>query len=230
VKIRTQESIRRYSFPEAPIWGAFKEHVNSQIIGYKGEEDIILRLEYTDDEGDIITISSEEEWKEMLNQKHNASLVTLFLKGWETVPKEVTKVTERREKLEDIEELSRREEEEALEQIRRSMEQEETRKQQECLEDARFYCIAEDVDKVKEDLKRSEEVERLNRLAEEELKRLEDERIKRLAEEEAKGRKEAIRLEKEERLQEKLKRRADKLSLKEEARRRAEELKKRRGN
>jgi len=177
VKIRTNDSIRRYSFPEVPTWTAFKEHVNSQILHtYNLQvEDIILCLEYKDDENDTVTVSSKEEWKEMLNQKHNSSLVSLFLRGWETIPKEgvvVVPVPVRgtEKAVENIEELSRREEE-ALQEIRRIMEQQEIKRKEE--EQRKF----QELKRIEEELKRIEE-EELKRKVEEVFKRLEEEEEK----------------------------------------------------
>jgi len=163
VKIRTNDSIRRYSFPEAPTWESFKSHVISQIIHTCNlqPDNIILRLEYIDDENDTVTISSEEEWKEMLNQKHNTTLVTLFLRGWETIPKEGEVPV--RPAAENIEELNRREEE-ALQEIRRIMELQTENKRKE--EERKF-----------QELKRLE-AEELIRLAEEELVRFQEHKHK----------------------------------------------------
>jgi hypothetical protein len=219
VKIRTNDSIRRDSFPEAPTWESFKSHVISQIIHTCNlqPDNIILRLEYIDDENDTVTISSEEEWKEMLNQKHNSTLVTLFLKGWETIPKEGEVQVPVRPAAENIEELNRREEE-ALQEIRRIMELQTENKRKE--EERKF-----------QDFKRLEE-EELIRLAEEELMRYQEHKHKeeerKLLEERKKKEEEQQRkllLEEQKNNEEKLKRKEEKLKLKEEIKRRAEEIK-----
>jgi len=220
VKIRTNDSIRRYSFPEAPTWEGFKSHVISQIIHTCNlqPDNIILRLEYIDDENDTVTISSEEEWKEMLNQKHNSTLVTLFLKGWETIPKEGEVQVPVRPAAENIEELNRREEE-ALQEIRRIMELQTENKRKE--EERKL-----------QDLKRLEE--EIFRLAEEELVRFqehkhkeEEERklLEELKKKEEEEQQRKLLLEEQKNNEEKLKRKEEKLKLKEEIRRRAEEIK-----
>jgi len=207
VKIRTTESIRRYSFPQAPTWDVFKAHVISQIIQTNSNippPELILRLEYIDDENDTVTISSEEEWKEMINQKQNGSLVTIFLRGWENVPKEVIVRPEI-----NIEELMRREEQ-TLQEIQRKLDL----KLKERLEEEKKR-------QDEEELKRLEEEKKL--LAEEEQKRITEE-LKYF--EEIQLKEAALRFQEEERKrQERIKRHEEKLKLKEEAKRRAEEIK-----
>jgi len=91
VKIRTGDSIRRYSFGSTPNWYNFVEHLahhflyidNNQKSDHFKYNCVNLKLEYIDNENDIVVINCEEDWKEMIHQKKNSTLVTLFLRSIE---------------------------------------------------------------------------------------------------------------------------------------------------
>jgi len=78
VKIRTEDSIRRYSFEKPPSWGDFIKHISLHL--YPTASTIPFKVEYKDDEGDIITIDSDEEWQEMIKQQSPNQIVQLFIK------------------------------------------------------------------------------------------------------------------------------------------------------
>jgi len=91
VKIRTSDSIRRYSFGSTPNWSTFIEHLAQHFLYIDHnnmkpdhiKSDVNLKLEYIDNENDTVTINCEEDWKEMILQKKNSTLVTLFLRSIE---------------------------------------------------------------------------------------------------------------------------------------------------
>ena len=67
-KIYYQEEVRRFSLDKTPTWFEFWELLHNEIFGKKQEFHKELYLEYTDNEGDNITVSSASEYDEMVKQ------------------------------------------------------------------------------------------------------------------------------------------------------------------
>jgi len=167
VKIRAGDSYRRYSFDQPPSWKTFIDHLKSHL--YPDDALCLpFRVEYKDEEDDLVTIDSEEEWQEMLNYK-NTNLVTLFIKE---LPANHNLLEMQRQ-----EELKRQEEIRKQEEIRR--EEEERKRQEEILK----MREEEKRVRVEEEERRKEEEERKK---EEERKRQEEEKRKIRDEEERK--------------------------------------------
>jgi len=152
IKIRTGDSIRRYSFDKPPSWKSFIDHLTTHLYPeacFQGP--VPFKVEYKDDEDDLVTIDSEEEWQEMLKYKIS-NLVTLFIKE---LPGNLQDALKRQE------EIKKQEEEQ-----KRVQEVEEQRRREEELRNK------------EEELKRKqlEEAEQLRRKQEEELKQQEEEK------------------------------------------------------
>jgi len=154
VKIRTGDSIRRYSFDKPPSWQAFIEHLTTHLYPEACFPGVLpFKVEYKDDEDDLVTIDSEEEWQEMLKYKIS-NLVTLFIKE---LPVNILDGLKRQEELKKQEEDLKRQQLEE-EEIKRKEEEERRRE--------------EELKKQKE----REEEEELRRKQEEELKKQEEEK------------------------------------------------------
>jgi hypothetical protein len=80
VKIRTPDTIRRYSFSSPPSWSSFVEHLTLHIFCVPPcFPSAHIKISYYDDENDLVTIESEEEWQEMIRQKKTCPLISLFM-------------------------------------------------------------------------------------------------------------------------------------------------------
>jgi len=65
VEVSGAQEIRRFSTQKAISWEEFLNELQRVLRPYFHPE---LRIQYVDSEGDRITISSEEEWREAMNQ------------------------------------------------------------------------------------------------------------------------------------------------------------------
>jgi len=204
VKIHTDDSIRRYSFDKPPSWQAFIEHLTTHLFPRALPSSVSFRVEYRDDENDTITIDSEEEWQEMIKQKHN-QLIQLFLK---TSAVMISTITELKplplsEKLVDL-----------------ALKQAELLKQEELKKQELELRKKEELNKLEEEFKKQEEIKKQveEQKRQEEIKKQEDE-LKQQEEEELKTQVE------EELRQEEIKKQEEKKKVEEEHRQLKEKLK-----
>lgn len=168
VKIRTNDSIRRYSFDQPPTWKAFLEHLKTHLYPDAASgvlsSQLPFRVEYKDDEDDLVTIDSDEEWKEMLKYQ-NSNLVTLFIKELpqnfreKGIEVDVKRQEEEIKKQED-EERRRAQEEKRKAEEEEEIRREEEEKRQRVLELKR-KAVAEEIQREEEEKKRKEEEKRI---------------------------------------------------------------------
>jgi len=100
LKLRLPDSIRRVSLTYIPNWNQFNSYLSNDL--FNGNI-FPVSVEYKDDENDMITISSQVEWEELV-KSHEGKLVILWIK-----PKPIISSTSIPQ-LEDPEALKRKEE------------------------------------------------------------------------------------------------------------------------
>jgi len=76
LKLRLPNSIHRVSLSYIPNWDQFNSYLSTDF--FKGNI-VPVSVEYKDDENDMITISCQVEWEELVNS-HKEKLVNLWIK------------------------------------------------------------------------------------------------------------------------------------------------------